>query len=124
MKSFTLNNEKYLYLGNTPYWHRSSPILFPNVGKFKNNNYKYKNKTYSFPIHRFARFNEFELINKSNDNLTFKLSGNKSTLKYYPFNFKLIISYTLSTKGLKSTMKYQQMKKRCIFLLGYTPLFY
>lgn len=121
LKSVLFHGEEYLHQGDE-YWHRSSPVLFPIVGKLKNNNYKYKNKKYTLGLHGFARYNEFELINQSNDKLTFLLQENENSLKHYPFNFNLQITYILNEHSL--SIKYEvSSDKEILFSLGAHPAF-
>ena len=43
------NNTHYMWNANPEHWGKSSPILFPNIGKFYNNEYilhHQQNKTY------------------------------------------------------------------------------
>ncbi len=101
LKSFSCKNVEYLHAGDQTYWHRSSPVLFPIVGRVKHNNYTYKDKKYTLPIHGFARFYKFKLIEKSTHALLFLLQENQETLKHYPFKFNLKIKYTLHKDGLK-----------------------
>lgn len=101
LKSFTCKGVEYLHHGDKTYWHRSSPTLFPIVGRLKNNNYKYKSKKYTLPIHGFTRFCEFELVNQTQNSLTFLLRENSDTLKHYPFKFNLEIKYTLNKEYLR-----------------------
>jgi len=100
LKSFTCKGVEYLHAGDKTYWHRSSPTLFPIVGRLKNNNYKYKNKKYTLPIHGFARFEEFKLIEETENSLTFLLKESLKSLKHYPFKFNLEIKYILHEDSL------------------------
>lgn len=50
----------YIWCADEKYWNRSSPILFPIVGKLKDNEYIYNNKTYKMNQHGFARDKEFK----------------------------------------------------------------
>jgi len=122
LKSFSLNNEEYLYLGDSKYWHRSSPVLFPNVGKLKNNNYIYKNKNYTLPIHGLARHLEFEIKEETATCLAFVLKDNEQTLKHYPFSFELTLTYTLEDEGL--IINYMvKSNEDILFSLGAHPAF-
>lgn len=122
LKSFKLKNEEYLYSGNDTHWHRSSPVLFPIIGKLKNNNYKYQNKNYSLPIHGLARHLEFILISQENNTLSFLLEENEESLKHYPFRFSLKISYVLNNNKLE--IKYTiKSKDDILFSLGTHPAF-
>jgi len=123
IKSFLFKKEQYLHSGDEIYWHRSSPVLFPIVGRLKKNNYFFNNKSYRLPIHGFARFYEFELVEQIDEKLSFKLIENKDTLKHYPFAFELILSYTLTNKGLKIDYKVSSSEEEIYFSLGVHPAF-
>jgi galactose mutarotase-like enzyme len=68
-------------------WGRSSPILFPIVGKFKNDTYKFKGKDYQMPQHGFARDREFECLSCYLNIMEFFLEADQETFKFYPFCF-------------------------------------
>ncbi len=122
LKSVKYKDEEYLHGGDEVYWHRSSPVLFPLVGRIKNNNYKYKNKKYTLPIHGFARFKKFSLIKSSANSLEFLLKEDKHTLKHYPFTFNLYIKYTLEDDSIKIDYKINS-KQDIIFGFGTHPAF-
>ena len=46
---------EYIWQGDSKYWNRHSPILFPIVGRLKNDSYFYKNQKYNMSQHGFAR---------------------------------------------------------------------
>jgi len=122
LKSFSLKDEEYLYLGDSKYWHRSSPVLFPIVGRLKNNNYIYNNKNYTLPIHGLARHQEFELKDQNDTTLSFVLKDNEQTLKHYPFTFQLALTYILEESGLKINYKVSS-DEEILFSLGAHPAF-
>ncbi len=122
LKSLLFQGEEYLHQGDDIYWHRSSPILFPIVGRLKNNNLKYKNKNYRLPIHGFARFHNFELSKQTQNILEFKLTENEETLKQYPFEFELYLTYILSNEGLQINYRVTSPDK-ILFSLGAHPAF-
>ncbi len=121
LKSIFFQGEEYLHQGKS-HWHRSSPVLFPIVGKLKNNNYTYKNKKYTLGIHGFARHNEFQLIKQNDKELSFLLKENENSLKHYPFNFNLKITYTLNENSL--SIKYEiSSNQEILFSFGAHPAF-
>lgn len=95
LQSLTGKDVEYLYGGDTAFWHRSSPLLFPIVGKLKHNNYTFQGKRYTLPIHGFARFKEFRLIKQTDSLLVFCLNEDEHTLKHFPFPFSLQVSYAI-----------------------------
>jgi len=122
LKSVLYKDHEYLHLGDSTYWHRSSPVLFPIVGKLKNNYFTYKNKSYSLPIHGLARHSEFELIEKTSNKLTFLLKEDTNSLKHYPFRFNLEIQYTLNYNNFKIEYKVHS-DENIYFNLGAHPAF-
>ena len=48
---------EYIWQGDKEFWARHSPILFPIVGRLKNDSYFYKNQKYNMSQHGFARDN-------------------------------------------------------------------
>lgn len=94
-------NKEYIWEGNPEFWGKHSPILFPIVGRLKNDAYSHNGKTYSLPRHGFAREMEFTTIEKSETKVVFSVSNTNETLINYPFHFELQISYTLVDANLK-----------------------
>ncbi|MEG2938225.1 MAG: aldose 1-epimerase family protein, partial [Vagococcus sp.] len=87
LSSFLLkeDNLEYIWQGDPKYWGRHAPVLFPFVGKLRDNQYSYNGKTYEMGQHGFARDMVFELISKEDNQATFSLKSNEETLKKYPF---------------------------------------
>ena len=57
MKSLKDNktNQEYLWHGDSAYWGRTSPVLFPIVGNYREKESVFEGKTYSMSQHGFAR---------------------------------------------------------------------
>src|SRR5688500_10161307 len=89
------NQQEYLWQGDVSHWSRQAPVLFPIVGKLKENKYSAEGKVWNLPQHGFARDKDFQIIDKKNDSLTFSLQNSEETLKIYPYKFELIIKYLL-----------------------------
>jgi galactose mutarotase-like enzyme len=94
------NGKEFLWEGNPDFWGKQSPVLFPIVGGLKNNTYHYNGVDYQMPKHGFAREMEFELIHQTSDSVIFSLKSSDETTKMYPFEFGLLISYTLENNSL------------------------
>lgn len=92
--------EEYMWCGDPAYWGRVSPVLFPVVGNYKDKKSYYDGKEYSLSQHGFARDSEFAVESASDDEISFVLTSSEDTLKVYPFDFKLTISYRLKGKTL------------------------
>jgi galactose mutarotase-like enzyme len=94
------NKKEYLWQANPEFWPRRAPVLFPFVGKLKNNQFKYKGQSYTMSQHGFARDQKFELKEKTTDSLLFSLKSNEHLLQLFPFEFELNILYKLTGKKL------------------------
>jgi galactose mutarotase-like enzyme len=99
------SNKEYIWQGEKTIWARHAPILFPIVGKLKNNSYTYQNKDYQLSQHGFARDMEFNCINSTTTELVFILEETEESLKKYPFRFKLFVKYKLLKNVL--TIEYE-----------------
>lgn len=97
------SGKEYIWEGDSAYWGKHSPVLFPIVGTLKNNAYQYNGKEYSMTRHGFARDHEFTVKHLGKDNVVFLLSDNDETRKAYPFSFTLQIEYALQDHTLAIT---------------------
>lgn len=115
---------EYIYPGDEAYWNRSAPILFPIVGKLKDDRYSIGSKFYSMPQHGFARDNEFEVVLERKDKATFRLGYNDETLKMYPFRFILEITFQVYGPKLQTEIHVYNVDKNDIyFSFGLHPAF-
>ena len=119
-----LTGRNYLWHGNSAYWGRRSPILFPIVGGLKNKTYKYAGREYPMSQHGFARDREFQMTEHNVDTIWFELKADEESLKVYPFRFRLEIGYRL--EGRKITVMWRvanEDKKTMFFSIGGHPAF-
>lgn len=86
-------------------WGRTAPILFPIVGQVRDNHYKSNAQSYSLSQHGFARDCEFSVISKQADAVTLELIQNETTLKKYPFQFNLSITYSIINQKVEVSYK-------------------
>lgn len=84
-------------------WQRHAPVLFPIVGKLRNDTFSYKGKEYTMSQHGFARDRVFEISEQQKDRITFTLNADDKTRKNFPFDFLLRIRYTLHNTELITT---------------------
>ena len=61
------------------------------------------------PKHGFCKESEFEVTEQTEDSVTFLLKANEETLKHYPYDFKLYLSYHLN--GSTLSMDYRVINK-------------
>ena len=125
LRSYKVDGEEFMWDRKPEFWAASSPVLFPFVGTIKNGAYSFNGKEYKISTrHGFARTEDFELVEKTENSLKFRFSSNKETLEKYPFEFELFITYTI----VKNTLEigYNVVNKNdsdMYFSLGTHPAF-
>ena len=118
------DNKNYIWTVDETYWNKTSPILFPIVGRLKNDSYSINNTTFELPRHGFARNYDFQIVNQTENSVVFQLESNSETLKNYPFDFQLQLEYLLEDNTLK--MNYSVVNKSnetMPFSIGAHPAF-
>jgi galactose mutarotase-like enzyme len=83
-----------------PEWPRHSPLLFPIVGRLKNDELRHQGKTYPMTQHGFARDQRFEWMQPGPDSCTLVLTDSAETRARYPFAFRLEVSFTVAKSDL------------------------
>lgn len=117
--------KEYLWQGDEKYWGRQSPILFPFVGRLKNQEYTYEGKKYPMMQHGFARDKEFSVIEHNEDEIWLELRDDGETYKLYPFHFSLKIGYRLVENRIEVLWKVENIDtKTMYFNIGAHPGFF
>lgn len=118
------NNQNYIWTVDETYWNKTSPILFPIVGRLKNDSYSINDQTYELPRHGFARNFVFEIENKTENSVVFVLKSNDETLKSYPFEFLLKLEYQLEENSLRMMYSVENKTNAIMpFSIGAHPAF-
>jgi galactose mutarotase-like enzyme len=116
--------KNYIWEVNPKFWNKTSPILFPIVGRLKEDSYTIDGMKYTMERHGFARNYEFKIIKKKANYVQFLLQENSETLQIYPFKFELKIAYLLEENRL--SISYQvvnKTQKEMPFSIGGHPAF-
>lgn len=117
-------NREYIWQADASVWNRSSPVLFPFVGRLKDDKYLYKGKTYHLPQHGFARNCNFDVIEHSSSKLILELKANDESLMNYPFQFKLKLIYVLQENALALSYRVENTgDEELFFSIGAHPAF-
>lgn len=119
------NNKEYIWQGDPEIWGKHAPLLFPIIGCLKDNRYIYEGKEYSLPRHGFARDYDFNSISGNADHqVRYLLKSNEQTLKVYPFEFELLITYQLIETAVDITYEVRNKgDKKMYFSIGAHPAF-
>ncbi|QPF86572.1 aldose 1-epimerase family protein [Bradyrhizobium genosp. L] len=83
-----------------PQWPRHAPILFPIVGKLKNDTLRHNGKTYPMMQHGFARDRRFAWLEQGPRSCKLALSDDGETRARYPFAFRLEVTYSVDGPDL------------------------
>lgn len=119
-----IHGRQYMWSGDSNYWGKTSPILFPVVGTLKDGKYTYNGNDYEMGRHGFARDTEFEVEIADDDAITFYIMDTEETYKVYPFNFKLEVRYELEGSSLNVIWKVTNLdEKKMYYSLGGHPAF-
>ncbi|MCO6017773.1 aldose 1-epimerase family protein [Carnobacterium divergens] len=119
------NKIEYLWQADPKYWGRHAPVLFPFVGRLKEDRYEVDGKTYPMGQHGFARDCEFEIMHQTASTVTLKLSDSPSTKERYPYAFHLLITYTLADNTVTTAYRVENpaSDKSLYFSIGAHPGF-
>lgn len=126
LSSVKANNGGYEYLwqADPEVWGRHAPILFPIVGRLKDDRYSFNGNEYRMNQHGFVRDLDWELVFKDQEQMIFQVQSNDETYKIYPFEFKLRVTYQLHDFDLSVNYQVENTdKKILLFSIGGHPAF-
>ncbi|CAM3139416.1 aldose 1-epimerase family protein [Limosilactobacillus mucosae] len=116
---------EYLWQGDPKSWKRQAPVLFPFVGRLKDDQYEYQGKVYHQTQHGFARDREFKVVEQSSERVVFELRDDEKTRAAFPFAFVLTIAYQLDEDRLLVSYRVENPSndQTLIYALGAHPGF-
>ena len=115
---------EYIWQANPEYWGRSTPILFPFVGRLTDDKYLVDGVEYTQTQHGFARDNVFICTKQTEDTACFTLKATAETRAVYPFEFELIICYRLEGRRLDVVWQVNNNEDQVLpFSIGGHPAF-
>ncbi|WP_159721779.1 aldose 1-epimerase family protein [Enterococcus sp. CSURQ0835] len=115
---------EYIWQADPEYWGRHAPILFPFIGRLKDDQYTYQGQTYPMGQHGFARDKTFQVLDQTEEMVTLALVSDEQTRQVYPFDFVLTVSYEVWADGLRVRFQVENTSSdEMIFALGGHPAF-
>ncbi len=115
---------EYIWKGDPQVWGRHAPVLFPIVGKLKDNAYQLKGESYHLGQHGFARDLVWQLKEKSSDTLQFELHESADTYHKYPFRFQLEVIFKLQAESVSVSYTVKNTGEEAMpFSIGAHPAF-
>ena len=86
-------------------WPRHAPLLFPIVGRLKNDELRHGGKIYPMTQHGFARDHRFDWVQREPTSCGLLLVDDAATRLRYPFAFRLSVAYTLHRADLEVALE-------------------
>lgn len=124
LMSLRKGESEYLWQGDSNWWPRRAPILFPIVGVLKDGEAESAEGTISLARHGLARLNQFEVVEQSPSSVTLQLKSTEETRKAYPYDFELKLIFSLSNNTLTQTYEVTNPANVVLpFTLGAHPAF-
>lgn len=117
-------HRELLWPGDQKTWNRSAPILFPIVGKLKDDEYQLHGKTIKLNQHGFARDFEFKCLECTKTEAEFFLEATQESFKFFPFCFELRVRYKIDGSKIHISYFVKNVDRQEIsFSIGAHPAF-
>lgn len=100
LKGLSLNGFEYLYDGDPRYYGRTSPTLFPIIGRFLSNTYFDGDQWYQMPLNGIAQDRNFTVAAQGDGFVTFVMEDDEATRAMYPYHFRLEVTYRVDGQRL------------------------
>ena len=124
LMSLRKGESEYLWQGDSNWWPRRAPILFPIVGVLKDSKAESAEGTVSLARHGLARLNQFEVVEQSTSSVTLQLKSTEETRKSYPYAFELKLIFSVAGDTLTQTYEVTNTGNVVLpFTLGAHPAF-
>lgn len=124
LMSLRKGESEYLWQGDSNWWPRRAPILFPIVGVLKDSKAESAEGTISLARHGLARLNQFEVVEQSVSSVTLQLKSTEETRKSYPYDFELKLIFSVDGDTLTQSYKVTNPANVVLpFTLGAHPAF-
>ncbi|MBO6516893.1 MAG: aldose 1-epimerase family protein [Bacteroidia bacterium] len=120
----SIDGREFIWQADPQVWPRHAPILFPIVGRLKDNAYVHQDQKYTLNQHGFARDLDFEVIKWNPSELVYSLKSNLGTYPNYPFDFDFQVGYELLDNAVVQSFMVKNMDEEVLpFSLGAHPAF-
>jgi galactose mutarotase-like enzyme len=88
-----------------PIWPRHAPVLFPIVGRLRDDKLVHEGRSYRLTQHGFARDRRFSWVERSPTGCLLALEDDAQTRTMYPFPFRFEVRYSVKDGTLEITFK-------------------
>lgn len=117
-------DREYMTDADPAFWTGHAPVLFPIVGRLRDDTYRLGGRSFRLPKHGFARTSLFDIVAAEPARALFRLTDSGRTRAAYPFAFALDIEFALSgmTLAVKATV-HNPGDEPLPFSFGFHPAF-
>lgn len=98
--SLQLDGIERIWQGDPAIWGRHAPLLFPLIGRLKNQQYELDGKMIQAPMHGFCRDRMFEVVEADDRHVRYRTQDDEETRAVYPFSFTLDVEFQLEENTL------------------------
>lgn len=115
---------EHMWQADKSVWGYHAPILFPHAGKVVDGVIEAKGCRYESGQHGFARLMEHDFVDQTEDTIVLELCANEETLKKFPYDFRLVSTFTIENDTLHHTLTVENLdEEKLPFGIGYHPAF-
>ena len=115
---------EHIWQADKSVWGYHAPILFPHAGKVVDGIIEAKGGEYASGQHGFARTSEHQFVEQSADTIVLELCSSPELLERFPFEFRLVSTFTLENDTLHHTLTVENWDEEELpFGIGYHPAF-
>ena len=115
---------EHIWQADKSVWGYHAPILFPHAGKVVDGIIEAKGGRYESAQHGFARFMEHDFVDQTGDTIVLELCSGPETLEKFPYEFRLVSTFTLENDTLHHTLTVENLdSEKLPFGIGYHPAF-
>ena len=120
----TSDGRSWLWNGDPASWSGRAPILFPIVGKARNDSVIINGTVFPMPLHGFAHCSEFAVVRAGRGICMHELRASAKTRQYFPFDFLLTVEHRLDGFSLIVTAQISNLDDvEMPFSFGFHPAF-
>ena len=115
---------EHIWQADKSVWGYHAPILFPHTGKVVDGKIEAKGAIYESGQHGFARTMEHDFVDQTADTIVLELCSNAETLARFPYEFRLVSTFTLENDTVHHTLTVENLDtEKLPFGIGYHPAF-
>ena len=115
---------EHMWQADKSVWGYHAPILFPHAGSVVDDIIEAKGKEYPSAKHGFVRNMEYEFVDQTGQMLVLELASSPETLEKFPYEFRLVSTFTLEGDTLHHTLTVENLdEEKLPFGIGFHPAF-